>query len=146
MTQYANVETTLASAVANAGTFTVPYPTGFAQADFTGINAAAEAVMIVNNNDEYKETASQIAVSYDASEVTVTNSTGTTLPAGSLILMGLAYDGDVNALTDNSGGTSGGDTIAAVSDVATAANAIATLAAKVNQLRDRLVAEGLLNN
>lgn len=38
------------------------------------------------------------------------------------------------ALTDSSGGTSGGNTIAAVSDVATAANAIATLAAKVNAL------------
>lgn len=37
-------------------------------------------------------------------------------------------------LTDSSGGTSGGNTIAAVTDVATAANAIATLAAKVNEL------------
>ena len=36
------------------------------------------------------------------------------------------------SLTDNSTGTSGGNTIAAVSDVATAANAIATLAAKLN--------------
>ena len=36
------------------------------------------------------------------------------------------------ALTDNSTGTSGGNTIAAVSDVATAANAIATFAAKLN--------------
>lgn len=36
------------------------------------------------------------------------------------------------SLTDSSAGTSGGNTIAAVSDVATAANAIATLAAKLN--------------
>lgn len=40
----------------------------------------------------------------------------------------------VVALTDSSTGTSGGNTIAAVSDVATAANAIATLAAKVNAI------------
>lgn len=40
----------------------------------------------------------------------------------------------VTALTDSSTGTSGGNTIAAVSDVATAANAIATLAAKVNAI------------
>lgn len=38
----------------------------------------------------------------------------------------------VAVVTDNSGGTSGGNTIAAVTDVATAANAIATLAAKLN--------------
>lgn len=38
------------------------------------------------------------------------------------------------SLTDSSGGTSGGNTIAAVSDIATAANAIATLAAKVNAI------------
>lgn len=38
----------------------------------------------------------------------------------------------VVVLTDNSTGVSGGNTIAAVSDVATAANAIATLAAKLN--------------
>lgn len=44
------------------------------------------------------------------------------------------------ALTDSSGGTSGGATIAAVTDVATAANAIATLAAKYNALEAKLSA------
>lgn len=45
-------------------------------------------------------------------------------------------------LTDSSGGTSGGATIGAVSDVATAANAIATLAAKYNALEAKLSAAG----
>jgi len=45
---------------------------------------------------------------------------------------------DVNSLTDNSGGSSGGDTIAAVSSVATAADAVATLAAKLNSVIARL--------
>ncbi|QGF20264.1 hypothetical protein SEA_SIXAMA_85 [Gordonia phage Sixama] len=40
----------------------------------------------------------------------------------------------VGALTDSSGGTSGGATVPAVTDTATAANAIATLTAKVNAL------------
>lgn len=40
----------------------------------------------------------------------------------------------VGQLTDSSTGTSGGATVAAVTDVASAANAIATLAAKVNAL------------
>lgn len=47
-------------------------------------------------------------------------------------------------LTDNSGGTSGGDTIAAVTDVASAANAIATLAAKVDALQTALRNAGTL--
>lgn len=38
----------------------------------------------------------------------------------------------ITALTDSSTGTSGGNTIAAVTDVASAANAIATLSAKLN--------------
>lgn len=40
----------------------------------------------------------------------------------------------VAALTDNSGGASGGNTVAVVTDNASAANAIATLVAKVNAL------------
>jgi len=37
-------------------------------------------------------------------------------------------------LVDNSTGTSGGNTIAAVTSIATAADAVATLAAKINQI------------
>jgi hypothetical protein len=47
-------------------------------------------------------------------------------------------------LTDNSGGASGGNTIAAVTDNTTAANAIATLAAKVNGLQTALRNAGVL--
>jgi len=50
----------------------------------------------------------------------------------------------VASLTDNSGGSSGGDTIAAVSDVSTAADAIATLAAKVNALLSSMRTADLL--
>lgn len=49
-----------------------------------------------------------------------------------------AASGVTPELADNSGGTSGGDTIAAVSTVADAANAIATLAAKLNSIIVRL--------
>lgn len=41
---------------------------------------------------------------------------------------------DINALVDNSGGSSGGDTISAVTTVGEAADGIATLAAKVNAI------------
>jgi hypothetical protein len=54
----------------------------------------------------------------------------------------------VVALVDNSGGASGGDTIAVVTDNASAANAIATLAAKVNALNVLITALrlGLVNS
>lgn len=48
----------------------------------------------------------------------------------------------VGQLTDSSGGTSGGATIAVVTDNASAANAIATLAAKINALEAKLSAAG----
>ena len=44
----------------------------------------------------------------------------------------------INSLTDNSGGSSGGDTIALVDDIASAADAVATLAAKVNDILAKL--------
>lgn len=50
----------------------------------------------------------------------------------------------VAALTDNSGGTSGGNVIASVTDAASAANGIATLAAKVNAMRAALAALGIV--
>lgn len=53
--------------------------------------------------------------------------------------------GTVASLTDNSGGTSGGDTIAVVTDIASAANAIATLAAKVNSLLATLRASNAID-
>lgn len=51
------------------------------------------------------------------------------------------------ALTDNSSGTSGGTTLAAVSDTASAANAIATLAAMVNKIiTDQVNTAGVVNS
>lgn len=44
----------------------------------------------------------------------------------------------ITDLTDNSGGSSGGNTIASVTDISTAADAIATLAAKLNDVLAKL--------
>lgn len=59
-----------------------------------------------------------------------------------------AGQGVVTALTDNSGGSSGGNTIAVVTDNTSAANAIATLAAKVNAVNVLVTAIrlGLVNS
>lgn len=66
---------------------------------------------------------------------------------GELKLLGLGAAQSVTtiaALTDNSGGAAADGTIAAVSDVATAANAIKELATKVNELTSKLKAVGII--
>lgn len=91
---YYNVEIVLASAVADAGTFTVDYPAGTTQATFIGANASATGIVIVNDNDKYTEADAEVAFSYGASEVTITNDTGATLAAGSRLLVGLSSVGE----------------------------------------------------
>lgn len=106
-------EVILGTAVTSpAGTFTSPYPTGYVQADFTSANASATAIMIVNGNDRWEEVDDEFDISYDASEITVTQKTGATLAIGTRIVVGAArIDSDavvsqsaaIVALTDNTG-------------------------------------------
>lgn len=92
---FATATTVLAAAVANSGTFTVAYPSGTSQLSFTAGLAAAGSYMIVNSNDSYSVADGKISISYDASLITITNSTGATLAAGSSIqLMFEMVDGN----------------------------------------------------
>lgn len=90
MTKYVS-ETVLAADVASpAGTFTVAYPSGTAQADFQSPFSAATAYMVVNNNDHYDDgTPDKFDISYGASNITITNKTGATLKAGANVKVGL---------------------------------------------------------
>jgi len=75
----------LASAVANAGTVTVPYPSGLTQADLLGTTGGRLAV---NDNDTYAQApsgAGTVAFSFGASNITVTNNTGVSWAANSTI-------------------------------------------------------------
>lgn len=84
--QFARVDTVLVSAVANSGTFTVSYPTGFTQNDFTGgLAVSGGHYMIVNDNDKWTAAASKMSASFGASTVTITNSTGYSLAAGTRV-------------------------------------------------------------
>jgi hypothetical protein len=86
LNQFARAETVLNSAVANSGTFTVAYPAGSVQRDFlSGLARPSGHYMIVNDNDRWTAAASQMSVAFGASDITVTNSSGTTLPAGSRV-------------------------------------------------------------
>ncbi|CDZ55098.1 hypothetical protein [Neorhizobium galegae] len=138
--QVATTPVNLAAAVASpAGTVTVPYPTGYAQADFTGVNALATAYLLLNNNDRFTEVADQFDISYGASNATITNKTGFTWSIGTELLVSFAKIGAsdaVTALTDSSGGTASNtivDVPAAYAE-ATLANQLASLTAKVNTL------------
>lgn len=75
---FATVQVTLGADVANAGTFTINYPSGYNAGDFS--NAAGHYLML--NGDKLLQP-QHITLSFGATAVTVTNGTGATLPAGS---------------------------------------------------------------
>lgn len=85
----ASVSLVLASAVANGGTFTVGYPTGFSQESFiNGLEKPNSAYIVVNKNDKfnaYGASGARFNLSYGSSNVTVTNNLGYSLPAGTVI-------------------------------------------------------------
>lgn len=86
------IDMVLAATVANSGTVTgIAYPSGTDQAFFTSDNAEASGVAIVNDNDVYPESASKISLSYGASTITLTNSSGVSWSAGSELLLQLGY-------------------------------------------------------
>jgi len=83
----ARVRTTLTSAVADSGTFTVGYPSGYSQNDFTGGLAVSSGhYAIINNNDKWTSAASKMAATtFGASTITVTNNSGVTWNAGDVV-------------------------------------------------------------
>lgn len=147
---------TLASAVADAGTVTVPYPAGTTQASFTGANAAADGKAIVNDNDVYSEAASEIALAYGGSNVTLTNNSGVSWAAGSTVRVQMGQAGAdapatspapaIVSMTDSSGGTAS-DTLPAISATyvqTEVRDSIASLAAKQEAILDALRSKGVI--
>ena len=151
-------EIVLATDVANAGTLTVAYPAGTSQATFTGANAAANTGFgVLNDNEVFPEAAAGVRVNftYGASNVTVTNNTGITWPAGSVLRFQFGAAGNdrpgfnpgpaIIALTTSVGTAS--DTIADVGGAFTQAtlnNINASLALKINQIIIALRAAGII--
>lgn len=87
------VNTVLASAVADDGTVTLAYPAGTNQAFFTGANAAADGVVVLNDNEVYPEADPGISLTYGASNITLTNLTGLAWAAGTSLRVQLGYAG-----------------------------------------------------
>ncbi|MDI1263863.1 MAG: hypothetical protein PS018_11460 [bacterium] len=76
---------TLGAAVANSATVDLAYPSGTSQKSFTaGLKGTGSYVML-NDNDKYLESDSKISMSFGASLITLTNSTGATWPIGTKV-------------------------------------------------------------
>ena len=89
---FKTVELVLAAAVADDGTVTgIAYPSGTNQAFFTSGNASATGVAVLNGNDVYAEAATKVGITYGASTITLTNTSGVTWPAGSDVILQLGY-------------------------------------------------------
>jgi hypothetical protein len=79
----------LAADVANSGTFTVAYPTGSAQTSFTSGLHGTDSYIMINGNDKWTVAGSKMSLNFGASNITVTNNSGVTWPAGSSFFLNL---------------------------------------------------------
>ena len=95
------VKHTLASAVADAGTFNVDYPTNRDAGDYQG---GTDHAIASNKYGELTALAGQISVSFGASNVTITNNSGVSLDSGTVLQVQfdrIGDDEDTLASTDN---------------------------------------------
>ena len=83
--KFATAQVTLASTVADDGTFTVSYPSGTSQLSFNSGLAGSAHYAILNGNDKWTAADPGIAVSFDASYITVTNQSGYSWAAGTVV-------------------------------------------------------------
>lgn len=82
----ASITAVLAAAVANAGTVTIPYPAGQTQASLA---SSTGGMVVINNNMVYPQAASgagTVALTFGASDITITNNSGETWPAGASLI------------------------------------------------------------
>lgn len=88
---YSTLGTQLASAVVDDGTFTVAYPTGTTQGDFNkGLADLSNCYVQLNDNDRWSYADPGINLSFGASEITVTNRSGYSWAAGTIVYLHLA--------------------------------------------------------
>ena len=81
------VRGTLPADVANAGTFTVSYPTGTSKGSF--VNSPVHHTLFINGNKYVAPADFTVTFNANASNITVTNAAGTTWPAGATYQLGL---------------------------------------------------------
>lgn len=123
----ANITHTLTAAVADDATFTVAYPTGTVQATLLGSTGGK---MVRDNDLSYAQGASGFTAVFGASNITVTNTTGASLPAGAVLIFSFGVN-------TNSGSYSAGvkrpGPVALTAATGTASDTIADVGASFNQ-------------
>lgn len=92
----ANHKHTMAASVANAATFTVPYPAGTTQATLTGSTGGQLAL---KSGESYKQGtgAGTVSFAFGAGNITVTNNTGVAIPAAAEIYLSFG-EVDINGV------------------------------------------------
>jgi hypothetical protein len=93
------IQTTLASAVADNGTFTVGYPAGTSAGNFTG--GIGHYLLAMGGKFDDNDAAG-IGLSFGASSITVTYKGSTTIPAGTTVTLHLDLPGDADGRFDAS--------------------------------------------
>lgn len=88
----AHLKHTLAATVANGATFTVAYPAGQTQTTLTGSTLGQLALKSGEVFPQAASGAGTVAFAFGASNITVTNNTGATLPATDVYLSFGAVD------------------------------------------------------
>lgn len=83
----ASVEAVLAAAVANDGTFTVPYPAGHDQDSLTGSTGGQLALESGESFPQASSGAGTAGITFGASNITVTNRSGITIPANTRVFV-----------------------------------------------------------
>jgi|SRR5690625_2665036 len=74
----------LPNAVADGGTFTAPYPDGMGQTDLSG---SSGGMVVVNDNDAWKQDSGLVEFSFGATNITVTNRSGATWPDRARVIL-----------------------------------------------------------
>lgn len=153
----ANKTHSLVSAVAQAGTFTTSYPAGSTQASLLG--SVGGQIFVGGTQALYRQQAGGFSLTFNTSDITVTNDSGVTWPAGETLTISFGTNetvfGDYNqstrvrgitALTASTGTAS--DTIpdaGASFTQATQNNINQSFATKINQIIDAMKKEGAIN-
>lgn len=89
-TKFVTSTVTLTTGVATSGTTTVSYPSGTAQATFTGRRATTTGQMVVRNKADVF-LADKVPMSYGSSNIQLTNSSGVAWVAGDVLDLQFAY-------------------------------------------------------
>lgn len=152
-----NVTAVLASDVTNTSTVVVPYPTGQTQASLTG---STNGTVAINNNNVFPQApsgAGTFAVSFGASNITITNNSGITWTAGSTLIASFGGFSTVDSSAGSSGASvaaltaatgAASDTVADVTGAFSQSilnNNFASVSAKINAILAALKNAGLMS-